>query len=124
MKTKHLSVIACGLALAMSSSAAFAASDKAKLVERMQDAQAVVTQIMAAPDKGIPSSILAGATCVTVVVVKSTAVSDAGLSKQTIYEAARETMNRQTYDRAVESLDSVNREIEGLVRQAWGRAVA
>ena len=67
MKTKHLSVIACGLALAMSSSAAFGASDKAKLVERMQDAQAVVTQIMAAPDKGIPSSILAGATCVTVI---------------------------------------------------------
>jgi lipid-binding SYLF domain-containing protein len=67
MKTKHLSVIACGVALAISSSAAFGASDKAKLVERMQDAQAVVTQIMAAPDKGIPSSILAGATCVTVI---------------------------------------------------------
>jgi lipid-binding SYLF domain-containing protein len=62
-----LSVIACGVALAISSSAAFGASDKAKLVERMQDAQAVVTQIMAAPDKGIPSSILAGATCVTVI---------------------------------------------------------
>jgi lipid-binding SYLF domain-containing protein len=67
MKMKHLSVVACGVALAVSSSAAFGASDKAKLVERMQDAQAVVTQIMAAPDKGIPSSILAGATCVTVI---------------------------------------------------------
>jgi chromosome partitioning protein len=54
--------------------------------------------------------------------VKSTAISDAGLSKQTIYEAGRETMNRQTYDRAVEAMDDVNREIEKLVRQAWGRA--
>ena len=56
--------------------------------------------------------------------VKSTGVSDAGLSKQTIYEAGRETMNRQTYDRAIESLDAVNREIEALVNCAWGRAVA
>lgn len=60
----------------------------------------------------------------TSVMVKSTAVSDAGLSKQTLYEAGRETMNRNTYDRAIESLDAVNREIETLVRQAWGRAVA
>jgi chromosome partitioning protein len=58
----------------------------------------------------------------TAMMVKSTAVSDAGLSKQTIYEAGRDTMNRQTYDRAVESMDDVNREIEKLIRQAWGRA--
>ena len=64
---KHLSVIACGVLLAASPMVVFGASDKTKLVERMQDAQAVVTQIMAAPDKGIPSSILAGATCVTVI---------------------------------------------------------
>jgi chromosome partitioning protein len=56
--------------------------------------------------------------------VKSTAVSDAGLSKQTIYEAGRETMHRQTYDRAVEAMDDVNREIERLVRGAWRRAAA
>lgn len=60
----------------------------------------------------------------TNVMVKSTAVSDAGLSKQTLYEAGRESMNRQTYDRAIESLDAVNREIEGLVKRAWGRALA
>jgi chromosome partitioning protein len=59
----------------------------------------------------------------TNVMVKSTAVSDAGLSKQTLYEAGRESMNRQTYDRAMESLDSVNNEIEGLVKRAWGRAI-
>ena len=67
MIMKRLSVIACGVTLAASSTVAFGASDKTKLVERLQDAQGVVTQIMAAPDKGIPSSILAGATCVTVV---------------------------------------------------------
>lgn len=60
----------------------------------------------------------------TAMMVKSTAVSDTGLSKQTIYEAGRETMNRQTYDRAVEAMDDVNREIEKLVRQAWGRGTS
>ena len=58
----------------------------------------------------------------TNVMVKSTAVSDAGLSKQTLYEIGRENFSKSTYDRAIESLDSVNGEIEGLIRQAWGRA--
>ena len=64
---KRFCVVACGIALTTSSMAAFAATDKAKLVDRMQDAQAVITQIMSAPDKGIPSSILAGATCLAVI---------------------------------------------------------
>ncbi|MFN4011616.1 MAG: plasmid partitioning protein RepA [Pannonibacter sp.] len=54
--------------------------------------------------------------------VKSTAVSDAGLSKQTLYEVGRENFSKQTYDRAIESLDAVNGEIERLIEQAWGRA--
>jgi chromosome partitioning protein len=54
--------------------------------------------------------------------VKSTAIADAGLSKQTLYEMGREFFTRSTYDRAVESLDAVNGEIEGLIKQAWGRA--
>jgi len=54
--------------------------------------------------------------------VKSTAISDAGLSKQTLYEVGRENFSKQTYDRAVESLDAVNGEIERLIEQAWGRA--
>ena len=57
----------------------------------------------------------------TNVMLKSTAVSDAGLSKQTLYEVSRERFTRSTYDRALESLDHVNAEIEGLVRKAWGR---
>ena len=58
----------------------------------------------------------------TAMMLKSTAISDAGLSKQTIYEAGKESMHRQTYERAVESMDSVNSEIEQLVRRAWGRS--
>ncbi|MEQ8444355.1 MAG: plasmid partitioning protein RepA [Pelagibacterium sp.] len=54
--------------------------------------------------------------------VKSTAISDAGLSKQTLYEIGRENFSKQTYDRAMESLDAVNDEIDRLMQQAWGRA--
>jgi chromosome partitioning protein len=54
--------------------------------------------------------------------LKSTAISDAGLTKQTLYEVGRENFTRSTYDRALESLDAVNGEIEGLVSKAWGRA--
>lgn len=53
--------------------------------------------------------------------LKSTAISDAGLSKQTLYEVGRENFSRQTYDRAIESLDAVNGEVEALMCQAWGR---
>ncbi|AYD04946.1 plasmid partitioning protein RepA [Agrobacterium rhizogenes] len=54
--------------------------------------------------------------------VKSAAVSDAGLTKQTLYEIGRENLTRSTYDRAMESLDAVNSEIEALIKTAWGRA--
>lgn len=53
--------------------------------------------------------------------VKSTAVSDAGITKQTLYEVERSSMNRNTYDRALASLDAVNGEITALIHQAWGR---
>lgn len=54
--------------------------------------------------------------------VKSAAVSDAGLTKQTLYEIGRENLTRSTYDRAMEALDAVNSEVETLIKQAWGRA--
>lgn len=54
--------------------------------------------------------------------LKSTAISDAGLTKQSLYEVERSNFNRDTYDRAIESLDAVNFEIQGLVHQAWGRS--
>ena len=53
--------------------------------------------------------------------LKSTAISDAGLTKQTLYEVERSSMNRGTYDRAMEAMEAVNSEIRGLVHEAWGR---
>ncbi|WP_165225834.1 plasmid partitioning protein RepA [Affinirhizobium pseudoryzae] len=53
--------------------------------------------------------------------LKSTAISDAGITKQTLYEVERSAMNRGTYDRAIESLDAVNSEIADLIHQSWGR---
>ena len=53
--------------------------------------------------------------------LKSTAVSDAGLTKQTLYEVERSNFNRDTYDRAIDSMDGVNFEIQGLIHKAWGR---
>ena len=55
--------------------------------------------------------------------LKSTAVSDAGLTKQTLYEISRQSIGRSTYTRAVEALDAVNAEIEQLIKRAWARAV-
>ncbi|NGM38028.1 plasmid partitioning protein RepA [Methylobacterium sp. DB0501] len=52
---------------------------------------------------------------------KSTAIADAGLTKQSLYELDRSSVGRGTYDRAVESLEAVHREILGLVHQVWGR---
>jgi chromosome partitioning protein len=54
--------------------------------------------------------------------LKSTAISDAGLTNQTIFEVERQQFTRSTYDRAIESVNNVNAEIEGLIRQTWGRA--
>lgn len=54
-------------------------------------------------------------------VLKSTAVADAYLSKQTLYEVGREAFTRSTYDRAMDSFAAVNGEIEGLVKAVWGR---
>lgn len=53
--------------------------------------------------------------------LKSTAISDAGLTKQTLYEVERSAFTRATYDRAVESLNAVNEEVAGLIQQTWGR---
>ena len=53
--------------------------------------------------------------------LKSTAISDAGITKQTLYEVSRDQFTRSTYDRAIEALDNVNGEIEQLIRAAWGR---
>ena len=53
--------------------------------------------------------------------VKSTAVSDAGLTKQTLYEVERSQFTASTYDRAREAMDAVNSEVIDLLHKAWGR---
>ena len=64
---------------------------------------------------------LFGDRVLTAPMVKSTAVSDAGLTKQTLYEVGRENFTRSTYDRALEAMNAVNSEVEALIHAAWGR---
>jgi chromosome partitioning protein len=54
--------------------------------------------------------------------LKSTAISDAGITKQTLYEVERSQFTRSTYDRAMESLHRVNGEITDLIHRAWSRS--
>lgn len=63
-----------------------------------------------------------GVHVLTNTLLKSTAISDAGITKQTLYEVERQEFTRSAYDRTIESVDAVNAEIEGLVQAAWGRA--
>jgi chromosome partitioning protein len=53
--------------------------------------------------------------------LKSTAIADAGITNQTLYEIDASMFVRSTYERAMGSLNAVNEEITGLVHQAWGR---
>ena len=62
-----------------------------------------------------------GERVLTAPMIKSTAISDAGLTRQTLYEVGRESFSRATLDRAMESLTAVNGEVESLLKAAWGR---
>lgn len=53
--------------------------------------------------------------------LKSTAISDATMLKQSIYEVVRSEMTPATYDRAKSSMDAVGHEVEQMMLQAWGR---
>ncbi|MEO0853440.1 MAG: AAA family ATPase, partial [Cyanobacteria bacterium J06648_11] len=53
--------------------------------------------------------------------LKSTAISDATMLKQSIYEVVRGEMTRSTYDRAKSSMDAVGEEVERMAHEAWGR---
>ncbi len=53
--------------------------------------------------------------------LKSTAISDAGITKQTLYEVEKAAITRSTYERAIESMDAVNAEIASLIHASWGR---
>ena len=85
------------------------------LVTRFEPNDGPQTQIV-----GFMRSLF-GDRVLTSAMVKSTAIADAGLTKQTLYEVGRENFTRATYDRALESLNAVNGEIENLIHAAWGR---
>ncbi|RWP39309.1 plasmid partitioning protein RepA [Mesorhizobium sp.] len=53
--------------------------------------------------------------------LKSTAISDAGITKQTLYEVEKNAMTRSTYERAMDALEIVNGEVAALIHKAWGR---
>ncbi|MGX9857551.1 plasmid partitioning protein RepA (plasmid) [Limimaricola variabilis] len=55
--------------------------------------------------------------------LKSTAIADAGLTSDTIYEIDRAQVNRATLNRALESINLVSAELERDLHKAWGRAV-
>lgn len=57
----------------------------------------------------------------TATFLKSTIISDAAITNQTIYEINRSDVTRTSYDRVRESFDAVSHELETLVQQAWGR---
>jgi chromosome partitioning protein len=52
---------------------------------------------------------------------KSTAIANAGLTKQSLFELTRGAVGRSVYDRAMESINAVNHEAIELVYQVWGR---
>jgi chromosome partitioning protein len=52
---------------------------------------------------------------------KSTAIANAGLTKQSLFELEKGSVGRAAYDRALESVNSVNREILDLMTRVWGR---
>jgi len=78
------------------------------------------TDIPQAQMVGFMQSMLAGQILENPM-LKSTAISDAALTKQTLYEVERSGFTRSTYDRALEALDAVNSEITALIHRAWGR---
>lgn len=85
------------------------------LVTRYEPSDGPQTQMV-----GFMRSIF-GSRVLTHPMLKSTAIADAGLTKQTLYEVERRQFTRGTYDRAIEAVDMVNGEIEELIRSTWGR---
>ena len=64
---RQISGILCGMVLLTATFSSFAQDDQAKIEDRLTSAEAVMNEIMATPDKGVPRGILAGASCVTII---------------------------------------------------------
>ena len=59
----------------------------------------------------------------TTPMLKATAISDAGMTQQTIYELDPGQVVKKTLDRIMESVNGVADEFEKTIQQAWGREV-
>ncbi|KEO59994.1 plasmid partitioning protein RepA [Thioclava indica] len=57
----------------------------------------------------------------TTPMLKSTAISDAGMTQQSIYELEPSQVVRKTLDRIMESVNGVADEFEKSIQQGWGR---
>ncbi|EKE69360.1 plasmid partitioning protein RepA [Celeribacter baekdonensis] len=57
----------------------------------------------------------------TTPMLKSTAISDAGMTQQTIYELEPSQVVKKTLDRILESVNGVADEFEKTIQHAWGR---
>ena len=57
----------------------------------------------------------------TTPMLKSTAISDAGMTQQTIYEIEPSQVLKKTLDRILESVNGVSDEFEKVIQTAWGR---
>lgn len=57
----------------------------------------------------------------TIPMLKSTAISDAGMTQQTIYELEPSQVVKKTLTRILESVNGVADEFEKTIQQAWGR---
>ena len=57
----------------------------------------------------------------TMPMLKSTAISDAGMTQQTIYELDPSQVVKKTRDRILESVNGVADEFEKTIQAAWGR---
>lgn len=55
--------------------------------------------------------------------LKSTAISDAGMTQQTIYELDPTHVVRKTLERILESVNGAADELEAVIQAAWGRNV-
>ena len=86
------------------------------LITRFEPTDIPQTQLLGLMQSMFAEEIL------TNTMVKSTAISDAGLTKQSLFEVERAQFNKGTYDRAFDSMWSVNAEVQDLIHKAWGRS--
>lgn len=88
------------------------------LLSRYEPTDGPQTQVAAFLRNMFPGRVMTSA------FLKSTAIADAGLTNETIFEVDRNQINRATFNRAMESVGLVVDELEQDIRRAWGREVS